>query len=296
LRFGVISGIAEPGLHVKIPYADEIYVVPTERKQSLEFGFRFNRTRDNRVVSVSVPDETKMLTRDNKFIEIEWVMHFHINRPEDYMFNLPEAHRYTTTGIPAEKEKILRDICMSAMRRIFAASLFDEGLTDGKEKIQNDALNTLQAIFNDLKIGIRIDEVLLQETNINESIRAEYYSVTTAQEQVKNMLYQAEAHANRVVPEAEGRAAVLVNEAEAYKFRRIAEAEGEAARLNLLQEAYRLNPNLTLLNMWADGMTGVWRKLKVVFVEGLGEAGGTLKVLPLPPEMIYQDMRGGEPR
>ena len=283
LRFGVISGIAEPGLHVKIPFADEIYVVPTERTQSLEFGFRFNRTRDNRVSSVTVPDEKKMLTRDNRLIEIEWVMHFRISRPEEFVFNLP--------GTYVEKENILRDICLSAMRRIFAASLFDEGLTAGKERIQDDALRTLQAIFNELQIGIRINEVLLQDINVNESIREAYYSVTTAEEQVRNMLYQAETHANRVVPEAEGRAAILVNEAEAYKFRRISEAEGEAARLNLLQEAYRLNPGLTRLNMWADGMTDVWKKLRVVFVDGLSEAGGTLKILPLTPEMLYQDLK-----
>ena len=297
LRFGVISGIMEPGLHVKIPFADEIYVVPTERKQSLEFGFRFNRGRDNRIDTTTVPEEKRMLTRDNKLIEVEWVMHFHIDKPEEYMFNMPGASaEQRLPGLPAEKEKILRDICMSAMRRIFAASLFDEGLTDGKEKIQQEALSTLQGIFNNLKIGLWIDEVLLQETNVNESIRADYYSVTTAEEEVKNKLYQAEAHSNKVVPEAEGRAAILVNEGEAYKFRRIAEAEGEAARLSLLQEAYRLNPNLTLLNMWADGMTGVWRKLKVVFVEGLGEAGGTLKILPLLPDMIYQDLKRGEQR
>jgi membrane protease subunit HflK len=209
-------------------------------------------------------------------------MHFHIGAPEEYVFNLP--------GTGAEKEKILRDLCMATMRRIFAAVLFDEGLTSGKQKIQDEAFRSLQSTFDDLKMGIRIDEVLLQETNVSEAIKEEYNSVTTAEEQVKTMIYQAEAHANKVVPEAEGRASVLVNEGEAYKFKRVSEAQGEAARLNSLQEAYKLNPELTRLNMWAEGMTEVWKKLNVVFVEGLGEAGGSgvLKVLPLPPEAIYR--------
>jgi membrane protease subunit HflK len=297
LRFGVISGVAEPGLHVKLPYADEIYVVPTERKQSLEFGYRFNRAGGggNRNSTIPVAVEKLMLTRDNKLIEVEWVVHFHINKPEDYVFNLPDTSsvEYISNMLvtSSERERILRDLCMSTMRRIFATSLFDEGLTSGKQKIQELAFSSLQSIFDELKIGIQIDEVLLQETNVSDSIREEYNSVTTAEEQVKNMIYQAEAHANKVVPEAEGRAAVLVNEGEAYKFKRVSEAEGEAARLNLLQEAYKLNPDLTRLNMWADGMTDVWSKLKVVFVEGLSEAGGTLRVLPLPPEAIYQDLK-----
>ena len=63
--------------------------------------------------------------------------------------------------------------------------------------------------------------------------------------------------------------------------------------MNLLQEAYKLNPELTRLNMWAEGMTEVWKKLKVVFVEGLGDADGTLKVLPLLPDAVYRRSEGG---
>jgi membrane protease subunit HflK len=290
LRFGTISGVVDPGLHVKLPFADEVYVIPAARKQSLEFGFRFGgsgasrggefRGGDFRGNDKPVADEKLMLTKDNKLIEVEWVMHFHIGAPEDYMFNLP--------GSFGEKEKMLRDLCMATMRRIFASVIFDEGLTSGKQKIQEEALETLQTAFDTLKMGIQIDEVLLQETNVSEAIKAEYNSVTTAEEQVKTMIYQAEAHANKVIPEAEGRASVLINEGESYKFKRISEAEGEAARLNLLQEAYKLNPELTRLNMWAEGMTEVWKKLKVVFVEGLSDAGGTLKVLPLPPDVLYR--------
>jgi membrane protease subunit HflK len=256
LRLGAISGVVDPGLHVKVPFADEVYVIPAARKQSLEFGFRFSglsvpRGGDLRGGDKPVADEKLMLTKDNKLIEVEWVMHFHIGAPEEYMFNLP--------GPLAEKEKILRDLCMATMRRIFASVIFDEGLTSGKQKIQDEALQILQSTFNTLKMGIQIDEVLLQETNVSEAIKAEYNSVTTAEEQVKTMIYQAEAHANKVIPEAEGRASVLINEGEAYKFKRVSEAEGEAARLNLLQEAYKLNPELTRLNMWAEGMTEVWK-------------------------------------
>jgi membrane protease subunit HflK len=296
LRFGAISNVMEPGLHVKLPFVDDVYLVPSERKQSLEFGFRI----DDSLKEKPVADEKTMLTRDNKLIEVEWVMHYHVGTPEEYVFNLPKAD--------AEKEKILRDLCMATMRRIFTNVLFDEGLTSGKQKIQEEAFANLQARFDEIKAGILIDEVLLQETNVSEAIKNEYNSVTTAEEQVKNMIYKAEAHANKVVPEAEGKASILVNEGETYKFKRISEAQGEAARLNLLQEAYKLNPELTRLNMWAEGMTEVWKNLKVVFVEGLSETGGfdmtggfdsgtggVLKVLPLPPEAFYRPdgMKGG---
>jgi membrane protease subunit HflK len=289
LRLGEIGGVVDPGLHVKVPFADDVYVIPASRKQSLEFGFRFNGEASPRGGAFQGGDkpmaaEKLMLTKDNKLIEVEWVMHFHIGAPEEYVFNLPLGG--------AEKEKVLRDLCMATMRRIFASIQFDEGLTSGKQRIQEEAFQNLQSTFDALKMGIRIDEILLQETNVSDAIRDEYNSVTTAEEQVKTMVYQAEAHANKVIPEAEGRASILLNEGESYKFKRISEAEGEAARLNLMQEAYKLNPELTRLNMWAEGMTEVWKKLKVVFVEGLNDSSGTLKVLPLPPEALYRQEEG----
>ena len=110
----------------------------------------------------------------------------------------------------------------------------------------------LQKLFDSLQTRIRIDEMLLQGTNVSESIKSEYNSVTSAEEQVKNMLYQTEAHANKV----------------------ISEAEGEAARLSLLQETYAMDPELTHLNIRTEGMTEVWNGLRVVFVDELQAAPG----------------------
>ena len=280
LRFGQVASVELPGLHLKLPFIDEVHMIASDRKRSFEFGFRFQPdTRLGRLDS-PIASERLMLTKDNKLIEVEWVLHYHIDAPELYLFNLPLRGE--------DKERMLRDLCLATMRRIFAGMMFDEGLTSGKQKIQEKALETLQGIFDSLRTGIRIDEVLLQETNVSEAIKEEYNSVTSAEEQVKNMLYQAEAHANKVVPEAEGQAAVLINEGEAYKFKRVSEAQGEAARLSLLQEAYTLNPELTRLNMWAEGMAEVWRDLRVVFVDGLeGVGGGTLKLLPLTGSSLF---------
>ena len=279
LRFGQVASVEPPGLHFKLPFVDAVYTLASDRKRSFEFGFRFQSNARPGRPDTPITSERLMLTRDNKLIEVEWVLHYHIGAPELYLFNLPLDE--------AEKERMLRDLCLATMRRIFAGMMFDEGLTSGKQKIQEKAFATLQELFDTLGTGIRIDEVLLQETNVSEAIKEEYNSVTSAEEQVKNMLYQAEAHANKVVPEAEGQASILINEGESYKFKRISEAQGEAARLSLLQEAYALNPKLTRLNMWAEGMTEVWRNLRVVFVDGLEGSGGTLKLLPLAWDSFF---------
>jgi membrane protease subunit HflK len=39
-RFGRYVRQVEPGLNIKIPFAEVVYKVPVERQQKLEFGFR----------------------------------------------------------------------------------------------------------------------------------------------------------------------------------------------------------------------------------------------------------------
>jgi membrane protease subunit HflK len=39
-RFGKYSRQVESGLNLKIPFAEDVYKVPVERQQKLEFGFR----------------------------------------------------------------------------------------------------------------------------------------------------------------------------------------------------------------------------------------------------------------
>lgn len=56
-----------------------------------------------------------------------------------------------------------------------------------------------------------------------------------------------------------------------------------------------MNPELTRLNMWAEGMTEVWKNLKVVFVDGLEGSGaaGTIKLLPLPWNSLWGSSTSG---
>ena len=45
LRFGRYVRTAEPGLHLKAPFAEEVIKVPVQRQLKQEFGFRTGRSR-----------------------------------------------------------------------------------------------------------------------------------------------------------------------------------------------------------------------------------------------------------
>ncbi len=72
------------------------------------------------------------------------------------------------------------------------------------------------------------------------------------------MRNEAEAYANKIIPEARGKAARIVQEAEAYKQQVIAEASGEAKRFLSVYEEYRKAPEVTRKRMYLETMSAAF--------------------------------------
>jgi membrane protease subunit HflK len=79
-RFGKYVRQVEPGLNLKIPFAEVVYKVPVERQQKLEFGFRTTKAGVNTQYSQSssTKDESLMLTGDLNLAEVEWVVQYRV--------------------------------------------------------------------------------------------------------------------------------------------------------------------------------------------------------------------------
>ena len=109
-RFGNVTGIADPGLHFKLPFGiDRIQVVATERVLQQEFGFRTDDDRpsnDRSQFAGGYPDESLMLTGDLNIIQVEWVVQYRISDPVKYLYGMREP------------QKTLRDLSESVMRRV----------------------------------------------------------------------------------------------------------------------------------------------------------------------------------
>lgn len=80
-RFGRYVRQVEPGLNLKIPFAELVYKVPVERQQKLEFGFRTARAgiKTQYSQSSSTKDESLMLTGDLNLAEVEWVVQYRVD-------------------------------------------------------------------------------------------------------------------------------------------------------------------------------------------------------------------------
>jgi len=71
-------------------------------------------------------------------------------------------------------------------------------------------------------------QVLLLSVDPPQSVIAAFRDVTAAQQDLQRLRNEAEAYANRVVPEARGAAARILQEAEAYREQTVAEARGQS--------------------------------------------------------------------
>jgi modulator of FtsH protease HflK len=72
----------------------------------------------------------------------------------------------------------------------------------------------------------------LQSVDPPEQVIAAFKDVTAAQQDKDRLQNEADAYANRVVPEARGKAAAIKQEAEGYKLQTVAEATGQVSRFN----------------------------------------------------------------
>jgi len=268
-RLGKVSSVADQGINFKIPVIDRVTIVNTEQIQRFEYGYRtVNPGPPARFTDR--PEESKMLTGDNKIVEIDWVLQFQAGDPVPFVVNLPED-RYSM-------EKMIRDVAESTLREVIASRALDDVLTTEKEASQTEAKKLIQEKMELLKTGIFIVAVQFQDVNPPEAVQAAFSDINTARAERERMILEADKYANEVLSKAEGEADKILNEAEAYKFRRISLAEGEAARIRSLHEAFREIPDLVMNNLWLENMEKVWPKLKVFIVDG-GE--NSLQILPL---------------
>jgi membrane protease subunit HflK len=93
---------------------------------------------------------------------------------------------------------------------------------------------------------------------------------------------EAQTYANRVVPEARGRAAQITQAAEAYREQTVAEATGQAARFLKIYEEYKKAPEVTRQRLYLETMERLFGGTDKIIVDpGAGNGAGVVPYLPL---------------
>jgi len=92
---------------------------------------------------------------------------------------------------------------------------------------------------------------------------------------------EAQTYANRVVPEARGRAAQITQSAEAYREQAVAEAKGATARFLKIYDEYKKAPDVTRQRLYLETMERLFGGTDKIIVDSGTAGSGVVPYLPL---------------
>jgi membrane protease subunit HflK len=252
-RFGRYHATTPPGLRLRIPFGVErVTIVPVRRELKQEFGFgpTPGATNPSQAASPRVQAlEKNMVTGDLNAALVEWVVQYRIEDPVAYLF---------TVRRPADT---LRDVSESVMREVVGDRTVDEVITIGRQEIEAEALQKMQALANKYGLGLSINQVQLKDVNPPAPVQASFNEVNQAQQERERAINVARGEYNTVVPRARGEADRRIQEAEGYATERVNRALGEATRFESLFTAYARAPVVTRRRMYLETMRRVLPKL-----------------------------------
>ena len=278
-RFGKYIKTVPPGLHFRIPFVDQPYIVEVRRQHKLEFGFASSPRDSRRKRGFSSNSQTEhekaMVTGDLNAALVEWVIQYRIEDPVKHLFKVRNP------------EETLRDASESIMREVVGDRTVDEVITIGRQDIEDTCQRKLAELINAYELGIVIDQVQLKNVNPPHDVQASFNEVNQAQQEKEKSINVAHGEYNKAVPKARGDAEKMVTEAEGYATKRVNEAEGDAAKFSALFEEYQKSPEVTRRRIYLETMERVMPKLgkKVILDE---QASQVLPLLPLDSSNIQK--------
>jgi membrane protease subunit HflK len=274
LRFGRVVRETGSGPSYHLPWPIETVLKPSVtaiRKD--EIGFR-TISAGPPARYEEVPREALMLTGDENIVKLEFIVQYRIRPdaegPTDFLFNLRNP------------QEAVRAAAEAAMREVIGSMPIDAALTEGKERVQQDAQVVLQGILDLYDAGIEVVTLKLQDVDPPMQVSDAFKDVISAQQDRERLINEALGYANDVVPRARGQAAQLLNEAEAYRETRVRDATGVAQRFVALQEEYAKAPDVTRQRLYLEAMEAVLPDVHKILLDDLA-AKQVVPYLPLEP-------------
>jgi membrane protease subunit HflK len=269
LRFGKYVSQTGPGLHYHLPYPIESVLTPqVTRINRIDIGMRL--LEDGRSTSTrDVPEESLILTGDENIVDVDVSVFWKINNAPDYLFNIQNP------------EATVKAVAESAMREVIGRSQLQPVLTQARAITEQDVLELMQKTLDEYQSGIQITQVQLQKVDPPAQVIDAFRDVQAARADQERLRNEAQAYANRVVPEARGQAAQITQQAEAYRERTINEAQGQASRFTQVYEEYKKAPEVTRERMFIETMERVLGETDKIIIDEKAGGSGVVPYLPL---------------
>src|SRR3974390_1410973 len=244
LRFGKFVREVQPGLNYHLPYPIETAITPQAlRVNKIDIGFDMRRGS----TMWDEPEESLMLTGDENIVDVNFSVLWKVkpDRVGDYLFNVQSP------------EGTVKAVAESAMREVIGHSNIQAILTGARQTIETAVQELMQKTLDDYGAGVVVQQVQLQKVDPPTQVIEAFRDVQRARSDLERARNEAQTYANRVVPEARGRAAKITQDAEAYREQTVADAKGQASRFTQVYEQYKKAPDVTRQRIYLETMEGV---------------------------------------
>ncbi|MFZ5692861.1 MAG: FtsH protease activity modulator HflK [Pseudomonadota bacterium] len=267
MRFGKYVRDAPAGWGYTWPYpVGAVQKVNIERINRIDVGMRvIEDARRGASTTRDVPEESLMLTGDENIVDVDFAVLWKIKPDKgagQFLFNIQYP------------EGTVKAVAESAMREVIGRSNIQPILTGARQNIENAVHELMQKTLDEYQSGILITQVQLQKVDPPAQVIDAFRDVQAARADLERLQNEAQTYANRVVPEARGRAAQILQNAEAYREQTVAEATGQTARFNQVYQEYAKAPQVTRQRLYLETMERLLGGTdKIILDAGTGTGG-----------------------
>jgi membrane protease subunit HflK len=271
LTFGEYTRSAGPGVRYHLP-------APIESVEKVAVT-SLNQTNVGGSAENDVPAESLMLTGDENIVDLDFSVTWRVADAARYVFTLRDP------------EVAVKAVAESAMREVVGKTPLQSVLTRGRGQVQSQTAELMQRTLDSWGAGVSIVEVQIRSANPPQEVVAAFREVANAGQNAESAVNEANTYRNRVVNEAKGDAARLVQAGQAYREQSVREATGDAARFDQIYSEYRRAPAVTRERLYIETMQRVLEKSNKVVIDGKGASAPII----LPPG-VFQPRSQAQPR
>jgi membrane protease subunit HflK len=296
LRFGKHVRTVQPGLNYHIPYPVETVLLPKAlRVSTISIGMTLidDPARRGRTMR-DVPEESLMLTGDENIVDVDFTVLWRI-KPDgvgNYLFNIQNP------------EGTVKAVAESAMREVVGRTNIQPILTGARTTTEAGVQDLMQKTLDSYGSGIQVTQVQMQKVDPPAQVIDAFRDVQAARADLERLQNEAQTYANRVIPDARGRAAQILQVAEGYSQQAVAEAKGQSARFLKVYDEYKKAPDVTRQRIYLETMERILGGSEKLIYDGGSSSQGVVPYLPLndltarraPPTAGQPQQQGGSTR
>jgi HflK protein len=272
-RFGrKVPTYKQPGWHYKLPWpVERLTRLESGRVRAVEIGYRTVDTGPASEPAAyewnvqhragrfqKLPEEALMLSGDQNMIELNAVVHYHIVRPDDYIFRLSDAD----STVRAASEAVLQTVVITTP--------LDDLLTTGRPAVEARAVRELQRRLDRYDAGVEVLRLQLEDVHPSVEVVDAFREVAGALEERSRLINVAEGYRNEQVALARGQGQAALQNARAYTFGRAHRAAGDASRFTQAEQAYKSAPGPTATRLYFETMEQILPGRQKLIIDSRG--------------------------